>query len=96
MKRIRSSLFVLLLALGAFLVGFSTTAATPQTSCVRLEAECTYDVRGSQCFDAVCNSGGYCYGSRCCYFEYGWCRDDPSKQDSSQICGGLCGMSDWE
>lgn len=74
-----------------FWLGFFAHDIYAQT-CQRRQPECTYNVQGYFCDTDLCNPH-FCLGSThvCCYYEYGWCVDNPQNRANSQICGGLCG-----
>jgi hypothetical protein len=88
-------------SLGAFLPR-STTA---QSSCLRTESNCTYNVESWSCAHLSCspNIESHC-GAGCCYTERGHgtgqgvpgfeCRVDRIYE--STICGGQCGAWDYE
>jgi hypothetical protein len=82
-KLFSKSLLTLMLLVAAFFAGFF---AQPVSACSRINATCTYDVKGYYCSSSACSSCG-----GCCYIEYGRCLDDPLSTSYSTICGGLCG-----
>jgi hypothetical protein len=93
----KAGIRVSVLLAAAFIGGTLLAPSTPAQNCTNLQTPCTFNVEHWSCSWLDCTT---CVG-RCCYREWGHGTGSGQgcsvqEEYTAQICGGRCGMWDWE